>query len=103
MCAEVAVASVSIRLTLEGDALVLPTEFSCEQSAPTAIYASMRCGIHEVCGGEMMTHLGSKTHFAIVCGRCFLRVPVHVGIRTFFDLREECAKKIMPGSILPGS
>lgn len=45
-------------------------------------------GCHQFCGANMLKRNVSKTHFAIFCARCSLRVTVPKTVATYGDLRE---------------
>lgn len=52
-------------------------------------------GVHEFCDGWMDRRRATKTHDAIVCRRCHLRVPFPVSVKTYGDLRQALAAKVV--------
>ena len=78
-----------IQLTKFGETLInYPGSESNDQSE---LYCCI--GIHEECGW-MDIHKISKTHVALTCRNCGLRVVIPKDIKTYGQLREYCNKII---------
>lgn len=45
-------------------------------------------GLHKTCLGTVCGIQISETHYALICNRCHMRIPVPIGIKTHRELRE---------------
>lgn len=45
-------------------------------------------GIHEICNGYVNIKQNSRTHHALLCPNCGLRIPIPIWVKTYGDLRK---------------
>ncbi|HEC66688.1 MAG TPA: hypothetical protein ENI23_15535 [bacterium] len=81
-----------IQLTKEGDHLLeYPPSvegWHTEESSDL----SLVLGLHDICMGWVDFNQTTKTHFALVCRRCKLRLVIPLTIKTFGQLRKHFNK-----------
>lgn len=51
-------------------------------------------GVHELCTGFIDCKPVSKSHNALLCRRCGLRIVIPIAVSTFGKLRQWCAENI---------
>jgi hypothetical protein len=88
-----------IQLTPEGDMLCedLPTinwgNYFVEHTKDSRDLGSSGVGVHQYCNGYIDRKRATKTHDAIVCRACFLRVLFPKEVKTYGELRQALVQK----------
>jgi hypothetical protein len=87
---------VPIVLTRHGDTMAEPKCVIGKRHITEGdkLVAKNIVGIHTTCGAVIFLHPSSKTHNAVRCQLCGLRIPVPVQIDTYGELRQWCEERL---------
>ena len=91
-----------IRLTAEGDMLreyppPINSDYFTDHTRDDRELGGT-AGVHDICGGWVDRVQTTKTHDALLCRRCHLRVPFPKEIKTYGELRQAMSSKLLQAS-----
>ena len=91
-----------IRLTAEGDMLreyppPINSDYFTDHTRDDRELGGT-AGVHDICGGWVDRVQTTRTHDALLCRRCHLRVPFPKEIKTYGELRQAMSSKLLQAS-----